>query len=72
MRQRRSFLEELSGVYIEGGRVFRNQCPLSKANIPQVAIVFGHCTAGGAYILSLCDYSIIVRGTGGCFSAARR
>jgi len=62
-----AFLEELSGVYIEGGRVFRNQCLLSKANIPQVAIVFGHCTAGGAYIPALCDYSIIVRGTGGVF-----
>ncbi len=62
-----AFLEELSGVYIEGGKVFRNQCLLSKANVPQVAIVFGHCTAGGAYIPALCDYSIIVRGTGGVF-----
>ncbi len=62
-----AFLEELSGVYIEGGRVFRNQCLLSKAGVPQVAMVFGHCTAGGAYIPALCDYSIIVRGTGGVF-----
>jgi 3-methylcrotonyl-CoA carboxylase beta subunit len=30
-------------------------------------MVFGHCTAGGAYIPALCDYSIIVRGTGGVF-----
>ena len=43
-----AFLEELSGVYIEGGKVFRNQCLLSKAGVPQVAMVFGHCTAGGA------------------------
>ncbi|MFZ2660397.1 acyl-CoA carboxylase subunit beta [Rhodoferax sp.] len=62
-----AFLEELSGVYIEGGRVFRNQCLLSKAGVPQIAMVFGHCTAGGAYIPALCDYSIIVRGTGGVF-----
>lgn len=62
-----AFLEELSGVYIEGGRVFRNQCLLSKANVPQIAMVFGHCTAGGAYIPALCDYSIIVRGAGGVF-----
>ncbi|MDP1693682.1 MAG: carboxyl transferase domain-containing protein [Burkholderiaceae bacterium] len=56
-----AFLEELSGVYIEGGRVLRNQCLLSRVNVPQIAMVFGHCTAGGAYIPALCDYSIIAR-----------
>lgn len=50
-----------------GGRVFRNQCKLSGAGIEQVAVALGHCTAGGAYVPTLCDYSIIVRGTGACF-----
>ncbi|MES2536332.1 MAG: carboxyl transferase domain-containing protein [Pseudomonadota bacterium] len=49
------------------GRIFRNQCTLSKMGIPQIAVVLGHCTAGGAYIPALCDYSVIVRGNGGVF-----
>ena len=51
----------------QGGRVFRNQCQLSKMGIPQVSVVLGHCTAGGAYIPSLSEYSVIVRGTGAVF-----
>jgi len=50
-----------------GGRVFRNQCRLSAIGAEQVAVVLGHCTAGGAYVPTLCDYSIMVRGTGGVF-----
>jgi 3-methylcrotonyl-CoA carboxylase beta subunit len=49
------------------GRMFRNQSILSKMGIPQLAIVLGHCTAGGAYIPALSDYSVIVRGTGAVF-----
>jgi 3-methylcrotonyl-CoA carboxylase beta subunit len=49
------------------GRIFRNQCVLSKAGVPQLALVFGHCTAGGAYIPALSDYNVIVRGTGAVF-----
>ncbi|MEM7540634.1 MAG: carboxyl transferase domain-containing protein [Pseudomonadota bacterium] len=49
------------------GRIFRNQCVLSKMNCKQLALVFGHCTAGGAYIPGLSDYSVIVRGTGAVF-----
>lgn len=49
------------------GRLFYQQCKLSAAGIPQVAVVLGHCTAGGAYVPTLCDYSIMVRGTGGVF-----
>src|SRR5215831_20757798 len=49
------------------GRIFRNQCTLSKMGVPQVAIVAGHCTAGGAYIPALSEYSVIVRGTGAIF-----
>jgi 3-methylcrotonyl-CoA carboxylase beta subunit len=49
------------------GRIFRNQCTLSKMGVPQVSIVVGHCTAGGAYIPALSEYSVIVRGTGAIF-----
>jgi 3-methylcrotonyl-CoA carboxylase beta subunit len=49
------------------GRIFRNQSLLSKAGVPQVALVLGHCTAGGAYVPALSDYSVIVRGTGAIF-----
>ncbi|RJG57866.1 methylcrotonoyl-CoA carboxylase [Sphingobium terrigena] len=51
------------------GRIFRNQSILSKKGIPQVALVLGNCTAGGAYIPALSDYSVIVRGTGAIFLA---
>jgi 3-methylcrotonyl-CoA carboxylase beta subunit len=49
------------------GRIFRNQAILSKLGIPQLALVFGQCTAGGAYIPSLSDYAVILRGNGGIF-----
>src|SRR5262249_59698023 len=49
------------------GRIFRNQSILSKLGVPQLSLVFGHCTAGGAYIPSLSEYSVILRGTGGIF-----
>ena len=51
------------------GRMFRNQCVLSKMKVKQLALVFGHCTAGGAYVPALSDYSVIVRGTGAVFLA---
>ncbi len=51
------------------GRIFRNQCTLSKLGVKQLALVFGQCTAGGAYIPALSDYSVIVRGTGAVFLA---
>ena len=49
------------------GRIFRNQCMLSKMGVKQLALVFGHCTAGGAYVPALSDYNVIVRGTGAVF-----
>src|SRR6516164_1566716 len=49
------------------GRIFRNQCILSKMGVKQLALVFGHCTAGGAYVPALSDYNVIVRGTGAVF-----
>ncbi len=51
------------------GRIFRNQCILSKMGVQQVAVVLGHCTAGGAYVPALSDYNVIVRGTGAIFLA---
>jgi 3-methylcrotonyl-CoA carboxylase beta subunit len=51
------------------GRIFRNQSLLSKQGIKQLALVFGQCTAGGAYIPGLSDYSVIVRGNGAVFLA---
>ncbi len=53
----------------EAGRIFRNQCQLSKLGVQQVAVVLGHCTAGGAYVPALSDYNVIVRGTGAIFLA---
>lgn len=51
----------------DAGRIFRHQCKLSGLGVEQLALVMGHCTAGGAYIPTLCDYSVMVRGTGGVF-----
>jgi 3-methylcrotonyl-CoA carboxylase beta subunit len=56
-------------IYALGGHTFHNQCLLSGAGIPQVAVVLGNCTAGGAYLPTLCDQSIIVRGSGYVFLA---
>jgi 3-methylcrotonyl-CoA carboxylase beta subunit len=49
------------------GRIFFNQARLSAAGIPQIAIVMGSCTAGGAYVPAMCDESIIVRNQGTIF-----
>ena len=54
------------------GRIFYNQARLSAAGIPQVAVVMGSCTAGGAYVPAMCDESIIVATRARSFSAARR
>ncbi|MCZ6628609.1 MAG: methylcrotonoyl-CoA carboxylase [SAR324 cluster bacterium] len=49
------------------GRIFYNQAQMSSQNIPQVAVVMGSCTAGGAYIPAMSDESIIVKDTGTIF-----
>jgi 3-methylcrotonyl-CoA carboxylase beta subunit len=49
------------------GRIFYNQARLSAAGIPQLAIVMGSCTAGGAYVPAMSDQSIIVRNQGTIF-----
>ncbi|MBM7455766.1 3-methylcrotonyl-CoA carboxylase beta subunit [Oceanisphaera litoralis] len=49
------------------GRIFFNQARMSAANIPQLAVVMGLCTAGGAYVPAMADESIIVRHQGTIF-----
>jgi len=49
------------------GRIFFNQANMSAAGIPQVAVVMGSCTAGGAYVPAMSDESIIVQGQGTIF-----
>lgn len=58
---------QLFGDRYMAGRMFRNQSILSKMGCKQLSLVFGHCTAGGAYIPGLSDYSVIVEGTGAVF-----
>ena len=49
------------------GRIFYNQARLSAKNIPQIAVVMGSCTAGGAYVPAMCDEAIIVKEQGTIF-----
>ena len=49
------------------GRIFYNQARLSAAGVPQIALVMGSCTAGGAYVPAMSDQSIIVKGEGTIF-----
>jgi acetyl-CoA carboxylase carboxyltransferase component len=49
------------------GRIFFNQARMSAERIPQIAVVMGSCTAGGAYVPAMSDETIIVRGTGTIF-----
>ncbi len=49
------------------GRVFYNQAQMSAQGIPQISVVMGSCTAGGAYVPAMSDENIIVKGTGTIF-----
>ncbi|WP_043364210.1 carboxyl transferase domain-containing protein [Belnapia sp. F-4-1] len=49
------------------GRIFYNQANMSALGIPQVAVVMGSCTAGGAYVPAMCDEAIIVKEQGTIF-----
>ncbi|HMY28507.1 MAG TPA: carboxyl transferase domain-containing protein, partial [Agitococcus sp.] len=51
------------------GRIFFNQANMSAMNIPQIAVVMGSCTAGGAYVPSMADEAIIVKEQGTIFLA---
>ncbi|MBE2182816.1 MAG: methylcrotonoyl-CoA carboxylase [Anaerolineae bacterium] len=48
-------------LFVQGGRTFANQARMSAQGIPQIALVFGNSTAGGAYVPGLSDYSVLVR-----------
>jgi 3-methylcrotonyl-CoA carboxylase beta subunit len=59
--------EEISPDVQHFGRIFYNQARMSAAGIPQIAVVMGLSTAGGAYIPAMCDQSVIVRNQGAIF-----
>jgi len=64
------FLPEQAGTFADRdhfGRIFYNQANLSAKKIPQIAVVMGSCTAGGAYVPAMCDETVIVKGTGTIF-----
>ncbi len=64
------FLPEQANVFpdkYDFGRFFYNQARLSSMGIPQIAIVMGSCTAGGAYVPAMSDETIIVRNQGTIF-----
>jgi geranyl-CoA carboxylase beta subunit len=62
-------LMHVGEVFIEGGRGFANQARLSARGIPQVCVMHGHSTAGGAYLPGMSDYVIMVRGRAKAFLA---
>lgn len=49
------------------GAIFYNQARMSAQSIPQIAVVMGSCTAGGAYVPAMCDESVIVKKNGSIF-----
>lgn len=49
------------------GRIFYNQATLSASGVPQIAVVMGSCTAGGAYVPAMSDEAVIVRNQGTIF-----
>jgi len=72
------YLVDSGGIYLpmqdevfpdadDFGRIFYNQARMSAKGIPQIAVVMGSCTAGGAYVPAMSDETIIVRGTGTIF-----
>ena len=61
------FLPKQSEVFPDKehfGRIFYNQAMMSSLHIPQISVVMGMCTAGGAYVPAMSDESVIVRGQG--------
>ncbi|WP_341896504.1 carboxyl transferase domain-containing protein [Ferrovibrio terrae] len=56
-------------IFVDGGRGFANQARLSAAGIPQITVVHGSSTAGGAYIPGMSDYVVVVKGRAKIFLA---
>lgn len=54
-------LPHQSELFVKGGRGFANQAQMSALGLPQISLVFGNSTAGGAYIPGLSDYAVFVR-----------
>jgi 3-methylcrotonyl-CoA carboxylase beta subunit len=54
-------LPHQSELFVKGGRGFANQAQMSALGLPQIALVFGNSTAGGAYVPGLSDYTVFVR-----------
>ncbi|MGM0622139.1 MAG: carboxyl transferase domain-containing protein, partial [Bacteroidota bacterium] len=64
------YLPEQANVFpdrFDFGRIFYNQARLSAKGIPQIAVVMGSCTAGGAYVPAMCDETVIVKNQGTIF-----
>ncbi|MGH8687962.1 MAG: carboxyl transferase domain-containing protein, partial [Burkholderiales bacterium] len=64
------FLPEQDNVFPDRehfGRIFYNQARMSAQGVPQIALVMGSCTAGGAYVPAMSDESVIVKGQGTIF-----
>lgn len=64
-----AFLPLGDEIYAAGGHIYYSLCRLSAEGIPTLALTLGPATAGGAYLPTLCDQSIIVRDTGFVFLA---
>lgn len=62
-------LNHAADIFVEGARTFANQARLSAAGIPQIALVHGNATAGGAYQPGLSDYVVVVRNRAKLFLA---
>ena len=58
-----------SELFVDGGRVFANMARLSAQGVPQITVVHGSSTAGGAYLPGLSDYVVVVRGQAKIFLA---
>jgi geranyl-CoA carboxylase beta subunit len=58
-----------SEIFVDGGRVFANMARLSAMGIPQITVVHGSSTAGGAYLPGLSDYVVVVKGKAKVFLA---
>jgi geranyl-CoA carboxylase beta subunit len=56
-------------IFVEGGRSFANQARMSAAGLPQISVVHGSSTAGGAYLPGLSDYVVLVRGRSSIYLA---
>src|SRR5262249_43157161 len=56
-------------IFIPGGQIFRDLTRMSAAGIPNIALVFGNSTAGGAYVPGMSDYVVMIEGRSKVFLA---